>query len=152
MTSSIILRPGTEADLPVLCDLSRTFVEEQCCNGMVPDTMEDWRQYRHITVAELNGHIIGYSYGSAGKSHMRKAGSWEKGDAFYDLESLYILPEYRSAGIGRMLFEAQEQIARSLGCTSMQLAAVSRDYRRLLDFYESMGMEFWSAWMIKSLQ
>lgn len=147
----VLIRDGIEADLPTLCALSHAFLEEHCCNGMVVDTLEDWQAYQHISVAVVKEQIVGYAHGCVGTSPMRKSGVCEKGDPFYDLEELYVLPDYRSAGVGRMLFDAQEQIARALGCSSMQLAAVSHDHRRLLSFYESAGMSFWSAWMIKAL-
>ena len=148
--AGLLTRPATDADLPALCALSRALVDEGCCNGMVYDTLEDWRSYQNIIVAEQDGQLVGYSYGRIATSRIRVPGC-NKGDSFYDLEELYVLPALRSAGVGRQLFAAQEQLARSLYCKTLQLAAVSRDHGRLLRFYEQMGMNFWSAWMIKEL-
>lgn len=148
--AGLLIRPAADADLPALLTLSHALVDEGCCNGMVYDTPEDWRGYQNIFVAEQAGRLVGYSYGCIAVSRIRVPGC-DKGERFYDLEELYVLPSLRSAGVGRLLFEAQEQRARSLGCKTLQLAAVSRDHGRLLRFYEQMGMDFWSAWMIKEL-
>ena len=144
------IRPATAEDLPALLQMSLDLVAEGCCNGMVPDTLRDWQGREHIVVAQRGDALVGYSYGAVAVSSRRVPGC-ARGDAFYDLEELYVVPGARDAGVGRLLFDAQEALARQLGCRTMQLAAVSRDHGRLLRFYEQAGMAFWSAWMVKEL-
>lgn len=151
-TQAITIRPGTPDDLPTLVAMSNALVAEDCCNGMVPDTLTDWQRYQNIIVAQQGDRLVGYSYGSVATSRIKTTTWCEKGDTFYDLEEIYVLPEIRSAGVGKLLFSAQEEQARTLGCKTLQLAAVSRDHTRLLRFYEQMGMQFWSAWLIKELR
>lgn len=54
------------------------------------------------------------------------------------LEELYVLPEHRGHGIGRLLLRAAMRRARSLGCQAMDLE-VDRGQARSQNLYEREG-------------
>ena len=64
---------------------------------------------------------------------------------------IYVKKEYRSIGIGRELFKFIESYAKMEDCEYVEVTAVSRDYKRLLDFYCELGMEYWYSELHKKL-
>ena len=147
---NISIRTAQEADLPAVLAMSDALIAESCCNGLVPDDLEYLRRYR-IQLAEADGQIIGYAYGEKTVSS-RNIGDCRKGDSFYDLEMIYVKPEFRNAGAGRLLFAAQQDYARELGLATMSLTAVSKEWKRLLHFYiDELGMDFFWATLSMNL-
>lgn len=137
-------------ELPLVLEMSDAFVAENCCNGMVRDDLEYLQKYE-IHIAFEGETAIGYAYGAPATAE-RTQGQTQKGERYFDVEEIYVRPEYRSTGCGKALFAALEARARELGCESMQLVAVAKDYARLLHFYvDLLGMEFWNAFLTKRL-
>jgi len=145
----ITIRTAQAADLPEVLAMSDALMDEGCCNGLVRDSIEYLQQY-HIQLALADGEIIGYAYGEAAESN-RQMGDCRKGDQFYDLEMIYVKPEYRSSGAGRALFAAQQAYAHSLGLKTLRLTAVNKDWKKLLHFYTSQGMDFYWATLSMTL-
>lgn len=146
----MIIRLCTREELPLVLAMSDALVAEGCCNGMVRDTIEYLEKY-DIYIAFEGETAVGYAYGQADTAQ-KSRGQTQKGERYFDVEEIYVRPEYRSAGYGRALFAALEAHARAQGCESVQLAAVAKDYGRLLHFYvDELGMEFWNAFLTKRL-
>ncbi|MCL1911688.1 MAG: GNAT family N-acetyltransferase [Leptospirales bacterium] len=55
------------------------------------------------------------------------------------LSALYVMPEYRKAGLGRRLIEHGEEYVRSLGHTVVYLFIDASDESRLTAYYEKLG-------------
>lgn len=137
-------------ELSLVLSMSGDFLAENCCNGLVPDTLEELEKYE-IYLALQNGEVVGYAYGQA-ETATRNRGPVKAGERSFSIEIIYIKPAFRSMGVGRLLFQALESQAKELGCTSLQLAAVSKSWQKLLHFYiDELGMEFWSAILLKKL-
>lgn len=84
---------------------------------------------------------IGYAYGNK-----------KQKEKYYYVEEIYVQPKFRSLGCGAKLFMKLKEEAEEMGCSSLRLNAVSKDYKRLLHFYiDEMGMEFWSAFLTMKL-
>ncbi|CAG7989206.1 unnamed protein product [Penicillium salamii] len=63
------------------------------------------------------------------------------------LEELYVVPEYRRHGYGRMLVEAMASAAQKAGCVKMDWVCL-QDNLRALNFYDKLGatkMEDWAV-------
>lgn len=145
------IRLCKKEELPLVLEMSNDFLAENCCNGLVPDTLEELSKYE-IYLAVRDGEILGYAYGQAATAS-RDRGPVRAGEMTYSVEIIYCRPACRSMGVGRLLFQRLEDRARELGCASLQLAAVSKSWQKLLHFYiDELGMEFWSAVLLKKLQ
>lgn len=91
--------------------LARDLFEDHVCSALV---------------AEIDGHIVGFALWYQSYS------TW-KGRCLY-LEDFYVLPEFRSKGIGSKLFDALVEIAQKSGVKRMDWQIL--DWNELaLDFY-----------------
>jgi ribosomal protein S18 acetylase RimI-like enzyme len=63
------------------------------------------------------------------------------------LEELYVVPDYRRLGYGRMLVESMTFAAQKAGCVKMDWVCLQGN-QRALHFYEKLGatrMEDWAV-------
>lgn len=128
--------------------LSQTWADEGCSWGMRPNGREDIHE---PVFAALDGKkIVGYAFGHAYIKE-KKTDFIPVGSTCFDVDELYVLPAYRSQGIGGRLYKAIEAYAKSQA-DFLTLATSTKDYRRVLRFYaEQNGMDFHSAYLIKQL-
>ncbi len=138
----------TEDAVQQLIALSQAWVDEHCSNGMVTNTREDLR--RPVFAALEGDRIVGYAFGHAYVKE-KKTDSIPVGSRCFDVDELYVLPAYRSQGVGGRLFEAIEAYARTQA-DFITLATSTKDYKRVLHFYaEKLGMDFHDAYLTKRL-
>ncbi len=129
-----------------LIALSEQWVKEDCSFGMRANTAEDLRE--PCFVALDGSQVVGYGFGHF---YTREtANSYiPVGASCFDVDELYVLPAYRSQGIGRQLFARLEQEAAA-GADYITLATSTKDYERVLSFYTRQAdMVFHSAFLIK---
>lgn len=131
--------------------LSAKFEREECCNGIVADN-QDYFSDKKVAVAKIDNTIVGYCYGKF-ELKEKDTSKFRKGQKSFYLEELYIDKSFRNQEIGRMLYRFIESYAIENGCDWIETTAVSKNYKSLLSFYiDILGMEFWSAEMIKTLK
>ncbi len=137
-------------EIDQLVELSKKFADENCCNGVVAD---DYNYFfgKKVAVVVNKDVIIGYAYGEVGIEITNRSYS-KINDKYYYIDEMYIDKEYRNQGIGKRLYQYLEQYAIDNKCVSIQLNAVSKDYKSLLKFYiEELGFEFLNALLIKHI-
>ena len=140
--------PLTEDAVRQLIALSQAWMDENCSHGMVANAREDIRQ---PVFAALEGEkIIGYAFGHAYLKE-KKTDTVPVGGRCFDVDELYVLPAYRSPGVGGRLFQAIQAYARTQA-DYLTLSTSTKDYRRVLHFYAEMnGMDFHDAYLTKRL-
>jgi ribosomal protein S18 acetylase RimI-like enzyme len=145
-----IYRPATTADIPIVAELSGDWEKENCVRGYCKDDERQLSKFR-IYVAEEAGKIIGYLLGTVDFSKNMGA-VIPDGSAYFAIEELYIVPAYRSQGVGGMLMKYLENILLSEKIEKIVLSTATKDYKRILHFYiDEMGMSFWNAQLFKDL-
>lgn len=103
-----------------------------------------------IFLAEENGEIIGYLFGSV-KESKNQGAVIPDGTPYFEVEELYVKPAHRSRGVGSALFRYAEALVRP-EAAYLLLGTATKNYRAILHFYiEELGMEFWSAALFKKL-
>ena len=132
-----------------LIELSGLWVEENCSYGMVVNEECDLQD--NLAVALDGNRIVGYIFGHYYQQE-RKTSYIEVGKTCFEVDELYVLPQYRSRGIGKTLFTMMEkQVVNK--CAYMTLATSTKNYKAILKLYvEELGMNFHSAFLIKSME
>ena len=133
-----------------LVNLSVDWEAENSCHGYRRNGREDLEGNR-VFLAEENGEIIGYLFGKLEKA--KSASSvMPEGTSCFEVEELYVRPEYRSQGTGSALFRYAEETVRP-EAAFITLGTATKNFRAILHFYiDELGMEFWSARLFKKLQ
>lgn len=132
-----------------LTELTKNWIEEDCSYGIVIDESDDWGE--HLLIALDEDQIVGYIHGSY-YTKDKKTSYMEAGKQCFEVEGLYVLPQYRSLGIGKTLYGILEKAVRQ-NCSYITLATSTKDYKRILKFYvDELDMTFHSAFLFKSLE
>ncbi|KKQ35868.1 MAG: hypothetical protein US52_C0014G0013 [candidate division WS6 bacterium GW2011_GWA2_37_6] len=87
----------------------------------------------HLLVASENGNLVGFVTFDKGKEEY----SDTKIKEFVEVKEIFVLPEFRGKGIGRMLLSEVEKFSKkeNLGWVKLQCSTKNPD---ALKFYESM--------------
>ena len=138
-----------ESILSALIACSVDWEQENSCHGYRRNTVDDILGNR-IFIAADHDEIIGYLFGHAERTK-EKTSLYEKDELFFELEELYVKPEFRSKGIGKTLFQyAETSIKPEIGL--ILLGTATKNYRAILHFYlDELDMEFWSARLFKRI-
>ena len=82
----------------------------------------------------------------------RQTSIYDLGTKWFEVEELYVRPEYRNQGVGQALFRHMEQVAAD-EAEMILLGTATKNFRAILHFYiDELGMEFWSARLFKRLR
>ncbi|MGD0548510.1 MAG: GNAT family N-acetyltransferase, partial [Terracidiphilus sp.] len=87
--------------------------------------------------AERNGQTAGYAL------YFFKYSTWV-GPGIY-LEDLFVEPELRGRGIGKLLLQRVAAIATERGCARLEWAVLDWN-TPAIEFYKAMGSEFLDEW------
>lgn len=140
----------TPETVTALIRLSEDWEAEGSCYGYRKNTPADIEGNR-IFLAEDGAEIVGYLFGHKAASE-RASSIMPDGTPFFEVEELYVKPEYRRFGIGRRLFAFAEQ-AVSDEVDFILLGTATKNWKAILHFYlEELDMKFWSARLFKKLR
>ena len=129
-----------------LIDLSYVWEKEDITFGLRHNEFSDIGEICFIALD--NDKIIGYIFGNYFINDKNRSYG-EIGDEFFDVLELYVLPEYRSQGIGKKLFSLlEEEVGKE--AKYIILSTATKDYKRILKFYaEEVEMTFHDALFFK---
>ncbi|MBR2926125.1 MAG: GNAT family N-acetyltransferase [Clostridia bacterium] len=142
------MRNLNEETIQRLIELSQAWEAEACSYGIVANTAEDITE--PLCVAIETDKIIGYIFGHYYVVE-NKTSYIEVGEKCFMVDELYVLPEYRSQGVGRELFRKLENEVKD-SCAYITLSTSTKDYKKILHFYvDEVDMGFHSAFLIKPM-
>ena len=135
--------------LETLIAMSVDWEAEMSCYGYRANEKDDIEGNR-IFLAEEDGEVIGYLFGAPFESKNMKA-VMPEGSRCFEVEELYVVPRFRSKGIGRALFAFAEDAVKD-AADYMVLSTATKNWRAIFHFYlDELDMTFWSARLFKKI-
>ena len=139
----------TESVMSELIRLSGQWERENSCHGYRKNERSDLEGNR-IFLACVNEKIIGYLFGHVEKTEKR-ASIMPAETPFFEMEELYVCPEYRNRGLGKRLFEFAEMAIRD-EAEYIMLSTATKNWKAILHFYiDELDMSFWNARLFKRI-
>lgn len=131
------IRPATNDDADAIRNLVFGVLEEyglrECHEGVDADLADVHGNY------EARGGLFDVLTDEAGRV-VGSVGLYAKSDGVCELRKMYLLPELRGKGHGRMLLERTLQRAKELGFTRIELETSSR-LAQAIALYKKYGFE-----------
>ena len=139
----------TPTILEVLKQMSADWAAENSCRGYYANDESDIRGNR-IFLALEGDTPVGYLFGQVTRAE-RTSTVMEGNTPYFEVEELYIVPGWRSRGVGGALFRyAESQVKQD--AEYILLSTATKNWKAILHFYiDEMGMDFWSARLFKKI-
>jgi hypothetical protein len=139
----LILRPAGPSDVDTLFELIVALAEYERLRHRVTGTRElletalfGPRPHAEAIIAELDSEPVGFAlFFHTFSTFVCRSGLW--------LEDLFVVPEHRRAGIGRMLLSHLAAVAVRRGCARFEWTALDWN-EPALQFYDALGAEMQS--------
>ena len=142
MTTTI--RPAVRADVPRILEFIRALAAYERVPDAVTATEASLERegfgdhpFYSCLIAEHDGRTAGYAI------YFFSYSTWV-GPGIY-LEDLFVEPEMRGLGIGKLLLQRVAAIAVEQGCARLQWAVLDWN-TPAIEFYRAMGGEFLDEW------
>ncbi|MDQ6803809.1 MAG: GNAT family N-acetyltransferase [Actinomycetota bacterium] len=147
----LILRPAGHGDVDTVYELIVALAEYERLRDRVTGTRElletalfGPRPHAEAVIAELDSNPVGFAlYFHTFSTFVCRPGLW--------LEDLFVVPEHRRAGIGRMLLSHLAQVAVERGCARFEWSALNWN-EPALSFYDALGAQLLSDWRTLRLE
>ena len=131
--------------------LSADWERENITHGLRANAPDELVGMRIFGAYDLD-RLIGYISTTSSRTDCPYSMVPNVGTPCWEIEELYVVPEMRSRGVGRALYNRAEAAARASGAEFIFLSTATKDYKRILHFYiEELGMEFWNARLFKHI-
>jgi GNAT superfamily N-acetyltransferase len=143
------VRKASENDLLKVVELSELWVSECITYGLGANTVELLRNYigDYFWVAEVDSEVVGYSTGTIHESDGLAV--IDKGEHYLEVDEVYVHPEYRSENIGHLMVEKLLQTAEDNGITRSIVYSASKQWQKIVGFYEKHGFKMWFVQMYR---
>lgn len=139
----------TEEILAELIRLSVDWEAENSTFGYRANEKADIEGNR-IFLAREEGRTVGYLFGHCFDSENMKSIMPEHSRCF-EVEELYVIPERRSEGVGKALFEFAADTMKG-EAEYVTLSTATKNWRAIFHFYlDELDMTFWSARLFRKL-
>jgi len=142
------IRPATRADVPAILAFIRALAEFENLTHEVTATEERLEdelfgatRKAEVLFACEHGKPVGFAlFFHNFSTFLSRAGLY--------VEDLFVLPEHRGKGYGRALMLQIAKIARERGCGRFEWTVLDWN-QPAIDFYQSLGAEPMSQWIIQ---
>ena len=140
----------TEEILAELVRMSADWEEEASCWGYRANERTDIEGNR-IFLAREGEQVLGYLFGHCFDSENMRS-IMPEGSRCFEVEELYVIPQRRSEGIGRALFEYAADAVKD-EADYITLSTAVKNWKAIFHFYlDELDMTFWSARLFRPLK
>lgn len=147
MSSALLIRPATSADVPLILQLIRELAEyERAPNAAVAtepqlrDVLFGERPAAEVLLAFENEEAVGFAV------YLFNFSTWLGRPGLY-LEDLFVRPSARGRGYGRALLVRLAQIAEQRGCGRMEWSVLDWN-EPAIGFYKKLGAQPMDEWTV----
>ncbi|MCQ2143808.1 MAG: GNAT family N-acetyltransferase [Bacteroidales bacterium] len=140
-----MIRKSTVNDVPKLREMAEIAFRDTYRTILSPEQMEymmDWMYSEESLEAQIldKGHIY-YIVEGKGYVSIRPDGELPDGRPLFHLEKIYVLPDFKGQGLGRMFFStAVEEARRLAGGRPFRIELNVNRSNPAVGFYEHLGM------------
>ena len=139
-----------EKEINELISLSQDWTKENITRGYGDNSIEDIIDKR-VFVAIDDEEIVGYIFEKDGYSKNYNS-IMPDGAQYFGIEEIYVKPEKRSLGIGKMLMDYVKYQAKKEGYEYLFLVTSTKDWESILNFYiNKCEMDFYCASLVEKL-
>ena len=143
----VAIVPATESDVPAIHALVKALAEYEQLSHEVVSTEADIRNslfggrpYAEVILAKSDGRTVGFAlFFHNYSTFLGRPGIY--------LEDLFVLPEFRSQGIGRELLVALARLAVERGCGRLEWSVLDWN-EPAIGFYTRLGARIRDEWRI----
>ena len=147
MSSELILRSATPADVPVLFRLIQALAEyEKLSDAVIGNTealkehLFGSRPYAEAILGDYAGQSVGFAlFFTNYSTFLTQPGIY--------LEDIFVLPEYRRLGIGKAILTHLAQLAVERGCGRLEWSVLDWN-EPAIAFYRRIGASVLEDWRI----
>ncbi len=147
MSSELILRSATPADVPVLFRLIQALAEYEKLSHAVTgnaDALKEHlfgsRPYAEAILGDYAGQSVGFAlFFTNYSTFLTQPGIY--------LEDIFVLPEYRRLGIGKAILTHLAQLAVERGCGRLEWSVLDWN-EPAITFYRRIGASVLEDWRI----
>ena len=147
MTTELIVRSATPADVPAIFNLIQALAEYEKLSDAVTGNPENLEQhlfgskpYAEAIIAEYEEKSVGFAL------FFHNYSTFLTQPGIY-LEDLFVLPQYRRQGIGKALLTYLAKLAVSRDCGRLEWSVLDWN-ESAIAFYKSMGASILDEWRI----
>lgn len=132
-----------------LLALSKAWADEHSCPAYYENEPDEFINHS-VYIATDDGRIVAYALGNI--IELKEKTSYnEIGEKSFELDEIYVEPEYRNRGIGSALYKFVEEDVREK-VDVIGVIATSYEYEKLLNFYvNELDMSFNHALLVKRM-
>lgn len=142
--------PLTEEVLAELIALSEAWEAENSCYGYRANRRDDIEGNRVFLAADRE-RTVGYLFGHCFQSENMRS-IMPEGSPCFEVEEIYVVPDRRSAGIGKALFEFAVSAVRN-EAEYVTLSTATKNWKAVFHFYlDELDMTFWSARLFRRIR
>ena len=147
---TVNIRSAIQGDVPVIAQLIRGLArfeklehEVVMTEDLLATALFGKRQYAEVLLAEDEGQAVGFAlFFHNFSTFLGRPGIY--------LEDLFVMPEHRGKGIGRLLLASLARLAVERHCGRLEWAVLDWN-REAIRFYERLGARPNSDWTIYRL-
>ena len=147
---TVRIRPAEAADVPVIAELIRGLARYEKLEDQVTMTEERLAEslfgqhhYAETLLAEVDGTAVAFAL------FFHNFSTFLGQPGIY-LEDLFVVPEHRGRGIGRILLKELARLALERGCGRLEWSVLDWN-REAIGFYERLGARANSEWTVYRL-
>jgi GNAT superfamily N-acetyltransferase len=147
----MVIRRAQTKDLKSISELSEVWEKEDVTYGLKKNTIQYLQEFldKEIWVVTDNEIVVGYLFGEV--KHNNGLSIFEESDSLYfELEEIFIHPQYRDLGFGTALLKrviGEELTDR--GIYRITVSTANKDLKKVMDFYVKNGFKTWTMTLFK---